>query len=96
MIKSDKWIRRVAKEHAMIEPFEPGQVRRNASGGRLDTPFAADAQAIAQPLRAMTQGVVAEPERVREARVCVACAKHRVKTTPRFASSSRRGVVARP
>ena len=27
MIKSDKWIRRMAKEHAMIEPFEPGQVR---------------------------------------------------------------------
>jgi len=26
-IKSDKWIRRMAKEHNMIEPFEPGQVR---------------------------------------------------------------------
>ena len=26
-IKSDKWIRRMAQEHAMIEPFEPGQVR---------------------------------------------------------------------
>ncbi|MBA3903393.1 MAG: dCTP deaminase, partial [Rhodocyclaceae bacterium] len=26
-IKSDKWIRRMAKEHGMIEPFEPGQVR---------------------------------------------------------------------
>lgn len=26
-IKSDKWIRRMAESHAMIEPFEPGQVR---------------------------------------------------------------------
>ena len=26
-IKSDKWIRRMAEEHGMIEPFEPGQVR---------------------------------------------------------------------
>ncbi len=25
-IKSDRWIRRMAKEHQMIEPFEPGQV----------------------------------------------------------------------
>ncbi len=26
-IKSDRWIRRMAAEHGMIEPFEPGQVR---------------------------------------------------------------------
>jgi dCTP deaminase len=26
-IKSDKWIRRMAEGHGMIEPFEPGQVR---------------------------------------------------------------------
>ena len=26
-IKADKWIRRMALEHGMIEPFEPGQVR---------------------------------------------------------------------
>ena len=26
-IKSDRWIRRMAAEHRMIEPFEPGQVR---------------------------------------------------------------------
>lgn len=26
-IKSDKWIRRMAAEHGMIEPFEPGLVR---------------------------------------------------------------------
>ena len=26
-IKSDKWIRRMASEHGMIEPFEPNQVR---------------------------------------------------------------------
>nr|WP_211200088.1 dCTP deaminase [Rhodanobacter sp. B2A1Ga4] len=26
-IKSDKWIRRMAESHGMIEPFEPGQVK---------------------------------------------------------------------
>ena len=26
-IKSDKWIRRMAMEHGMIDPFEPGQVK---------------------------------------------------------------------
>ncbi|MFZ9052745.1 MAG: dCTP deaminase [Woeseiaceae bacterium] len=31
-IKSDRWIRRMAAEHGMIEPFEPGQVRQTASG----------------------------------------------------------------
>ena len=29
-IKSDNWIRRMAREHAMIEPFEPGQVKEVA------------------------------------------------------------------
>lgn len=29
-IKSDRWIRTMAEEQRMIEPFEPGQVRRNA------------------------------------------------------------------
>jgi len=33
-IKSDKWIRRMAAEQGMIEPFEPEQVR-SGSGGRL-------------------------------------------------------------
>ena len=31
-IKSDHWIRRTAMSQGMIEPFEPGQVRENASG----------------------------------------------------------------
>jgi dCTP deaminase len=31
-IKSDRWIRRMAKEQDMISPFEPGQVRENGSG----------------------------------------------------------------
>jgi deoxycytidine triphosphate deaminase len=31
-IKSDNWIRRMAREHGLIEPFEPGQVRANATG----------------------------------------------------------------
>src|SRR6478609_1603716 len=34
-IKSDHWIRRMAESHGMIEPFEPGQVRTNGSGGKL-------------------------------------------------------------
>ncbi|MEO8802236.1 MAG: dCTP deaminase [Rudaea sp.] len=34
-IKSDNWIRRMAAEHSMIEPFEPGQVRVNGNGGKL-------------------------------------------------------------
>jgi dCTP deaminase len=34
-IKSDRWIRRMADSHKMIEPFEPGQVRRNAEGGSM-------------------------------------------------------------
>ena len=34
MIKSDKWIRRMAAEHRMIEPFEPGQVRQ-ANGHKI-------------------------------------------------------------
>jgi dCTP deaminase len=33
-IKSDKWIRRMAQEHGMIEPFEAGQVRE-ANGQRI-------------------------------------------------------------
>src|SRR5213595_3769122 len=33
-IKSDNWIRRMAREHAMIAPFEPGQVRE-ANGQRI-------------------------------------------------------------
>ncbi len=28
-IKADKWIRRMAKQHGMIEPFEPSQVRND-------------------------------------------------------------------
>jgi dCTP deaminase len=31
-IKSDSWIRRMAGQHGMIEPFEPGQVRDNGTG----------------------------------------------------------------
>lgn len=31
-IKSDKWIRRMAQECGMIEPFEPNQVRQGSNG----------------------------------------------------------------
>ena len=34
MIKADTWIRRMAKEHRMIEPFEPNQVRE-ANGHKI-------------------------------------------------------------
>ena len=34
-IKSDRWIRRMAEEHGMIEPFEPGQIRANAQGEKI-------------------------------------------------------------
>ncbi|HQR24600.1 MAG TPA: dCTP deaminase, partial [Steroidobacteraceae bacterium] len=33
-IKSDRWIRRMAEAHGMIEPFEPGQVRV-ANGNKI-------------------------------------------------------------
>jgi dCTP deaminase len=33
-VKADRWIRRMAAEHKMIEPFEPGQVR-NVDGDRV-------------------------------------------------------------
>ena len=32
-IKSDRWIRRMAREHGMLEPFEAGQVRFADNGG---------------------------------------------------------------
>ena len=31
-IKADKWIRRMAEQHGMIEPFEPKQLRHGAAG----------------------------------------------------------------
>ena len=31
-IKADKWIRRMASQHGMIEPFDPGQVRETPAG----------------------------------------------------------------
>ena len=34
-IKSDKWIRRMAEQHGMIEPFEPGQVRQSPDGQKI-------------------------------------------------------------
>ena len=34
-IKSGRWIRRMAEEQGMIEPFEAGQVRYNEAGEKL-------------------------------------------------------------
>ena len=34
-IKSDRWIREMATRHAMIDPFEPSQVRHGEDGARI-------------------------------------------------------------
>jgi len=34
-IKADHWIRRMAEQEGMIEPFDPGQVREREDGGRV-------------------------------------------------------------
>lgn len=34
-IKSDYWIRHMAEQHGLIEPFEPGQVRAGEDGGKI-------------------------------------------------------------
>jgi len=34
-IKSDKWIRRMAEEYSLIEPFEAGQVKENGGNGMI-------------------------------------------------------------
>jgi len=34
-IKSDKWIRRMAEEHGMIEPFAPELVRQRVRQDRV-------------------------------------------------------------
>ncbi|AIC11799.1 dCTP deaminase [Xylella fastidiosa subsp. morus] len=34
-IKSDRWIRHMAKQHGMIAPFEPGQIKQNTTGQRI-------------------------------------------------------------
>src|SRR5690554_3446344 len=31
-VKSDKWIRRMAEQNGMIEPFAPGQIKQNDAG----------------------------------------------------------------
>jgi len=33
MIKADKWIKKMAKDHKMIEPFEPSQIKKGISYG---------------------------------------------------------------
>jgi deoxycytidine triphosphate deaminase len=49
-IKSDKWIRRMAAEHGMIEPFEPGQVRE--ARGPQDHQLRHQQLRLRHPLRA--------------------------------------------
>ena len=34
-IKSDKWIRKMAEDHELIEPFEAGQIRKDEKDNRL-------------------------------------------------------------
>ncbi len=35
MIRNDRWIRKMAKEHSMISPFEERQVREGGSAGKV-------------------------------------------------------------
>ena len=48
-IKSDKWIRRMAEQHGMIEPFEPGQVKQNEVAASSPTAPPATATTCAAP-----------------------------------------------
>jgi dCTP deaminase len=51
-IKSDKWIRRMAREHGMIEPFEPGPGapgRRTAGASSATAPRATATTSAARP-----------------------------------------------
>ena len=51
-IKSDKWIRRMAEQHGMIEPFEPGQVRharRRPARSSATAPAATATTSAARP-----------------------------------------------
>jgi hypothetical protein len=61
-IKSDKWIRRMAQQHGMIEPFESGQVRDSEQGRVISfyRPHAlrGNASITALAVRIVTQSVI--------------------------------------
>jgi dCTP deaminase len=59
-IKSDKWIRRMAEQHGMIEPFEPGQVRRRRRPE--DRQLRHQQLRLRHPLRARVQGLHQHPQ----------------------------------
>lgn len=65
-IKSDRWIRRMAEEHGMIEPFEAGQVREGVVSYGLSS-FGYDIR-VADEFKVFTDvhSVVVDPKRFDE------------------------------
>jgi dCTP deaminase len=65
-IKSDRWIRRMAEEHGMIEPFEAGQVREGVVSYGLSS-FGYDIR-VADEFKVFTNvhSVVVDPKRFDE------------------------------
>ena len=60
-IKSDKWIRRMAEEHGMIEPFEPNQIKE-ANGQRIiPTAHPATATTSAVPMNLKSSPISTAP-----------------------------------
>jgi deoxycytidine triphosphate deaminase len=60
-IKSDRWIRRMAEQHGMIEPFEPGQIRLKRHGPE-DRQLWHQQLRLRHPLCARVQGVYQHPQ----------------------------------
>ena len=54
-IKSDRWIRRMAQEHGMLEPFEPGQVKQ------VDGQWVATKAVMSRSARVLMEGAVRVP-----------------------------------
>ena len=64
-IKSDKWIRRMAEQHGMIEPFAADQVRYGHDGGRIDAAPWMDGDRLDRPWRHLPRaGAFPEPPRI--------------------------------
>lgn len=65
-IKSDKWIRRMAEEHGMIEPFEPNQIKE-ANGQRIiPTAHPATATTSAVPMNSKSSPISTAPSSTRK------------------------------
>ena len=65
-IKSDKWIRRMAEEHGMIEPFEPNQIKE-ANGQRIiPTAHPATATTSVVPMNLKSSPISTAPSSTRK------------------------------